>query len=114
MKVLAGTVRWRVALWSSLWITLIYSLFAGCVFLAFRYGCVAQSRTRLNNVLTLVEHEVSKAPDRLASIEKALPECSFYVLGEGRPQAAHSGLRHVVPAPLGAGRASQRSAMGRW
>lgn len=84
MKVLAGTVRWRVALWSSLWITLIYSLFAGCVFLAFRYGCVAQSRTRLNNVLTLVEHEVSKAPDRLASIEKALPECSFYVLGEGR------------------------------
>lgn len=84
MKALAGTVRWRLALWSSLLITLIYSLFAGCVFLAFRYGCVEESRTRLNNVLTLVEREVSKTPDRLASVEEALPACSFYVRDEGR------------------------------
>jgi heavy metal sensor kinase len=84
MRALAGTVRWRLTLWSSLSITLIYVLFAGCVFLAFRHGCIAQSRMRLENVLALVKREVLKTPNRLAAVEEALPACNFYVRDDQR------------------------------
>ena len=83
MKAWAGTIRWRLTCWYSLSIVLIYLLFAGCVFLTFRSGCVAQSRARLSGVSALLTNAVSQAPGRLVSVEEALPGCLFYVSAAG-------------------------------
>ena len=79
MTAFTGTVRWRLTLWYSVSISLIYLAFAGCVFLTFRHGCIAESRMRLNSALALVTGAVLKTSNRLALVEEALPACSFYV-----------------------------------
>ena len=107
MKAFAGTIRWRLTFWYSLSIVLIYLLFAGCVFLTFRYGCVAESRMRLDGVLSLVTRAISMTPGHLASVESALPDCAFYVASaDGRLiHASAAWNRTAMPAPA---RADQR------
>lgn len=102
MRALAGTIRWRLTCWYSLSIVLIYLLFAGCVFLTFRYGCVAESRMRLGGVSALLTNAVSKAPGRLASVEEALPGCLFYASSaDGRlVHASAAWTRTGMSAPV--------------
>lgn len=101
MKAFAGTVRWRLTLWYSLSIALIYLLFAICVFLTFRYGCIAESRMRLDGALSLVTSAVSKTPERLAAAEDALPGYGFYVASNDRQviHASAAWTRTAISAP---------------
>ncbi|WP_206956217.1 sensor histidine kinase [Trinickia acidisoli] len=117
MRALVGRVRWRMTLWYSLSIALIYLVFAGCVFLTFRYGCIAESRLRLNSALTLVTSALAKTPDRMASIESDFPACNFYVAANRRVLYASTGWAATgIAIPVGidsGGYAFRASASGR-
>lgn len=99
MKRFIGSVRWKMTLWYSVSIALIYFLFSGCVFLTFRHSCIAESRMRLDNELKLVMSAAGRAPDRLASIEADLPGSDFHVTADQRPLYASAGwLSAGIPA----------------
>ena len=80
MTAFPGSVRWRMTLWYSVSIATIYCLFSGCVFLTFRYSCIAESRARLDSDLALVTSAASRDPGRLASLEADFPAIRFHVL----------------------------------
>jgi heavy metal sensor kinase len=84
MNVFLRSIRWRLTSWYSISIALIFLGFACCVFLTYRYSCMAETRMRLNNELTLVASAVSNAPERLASIQEDFPASAFYVLADQR------------------------------
>lgn len=95
MKTFAGSIRWRMTLSYSVSISLIYLVFACCVFLTFRYGCIAESRARLDNELALVTQAISGAPDRLSTIAADFPASDFYVLADQRALYASPGWVHL-------------------
>jgi len=99
MKVFLGSVRWRLTLWYSVSIALIYFLFAGCVFLTFRYGCIAESRMRLDNELAHVTSAASKDPKRLVSVEDESPGRNFDVIADQRLLYASRGWTNSRIAP---------------
>ena len=82
MKAFPCSIRWRMTLSYSVSIALIYSIFACCVFVTFRYGCVAESRARLDNELALVTRAISAAPNRLPGVVADFPVSDFYVLAD--------------------------------
>lgn len=104
MRQFIGTVRFRMTLWYSVSIALIFFVFSGCVFLTFRHACIAESRMRLDNELALVASAAAKAPDRLASIQAYFPSSSFYVMDANRHRLyasadwANSGAPAAIPA----------------
>jgi len=74
----------------------VYFVFSGCVFLTFRHSCIAESRMRLDNELTLVMTAVEGAPHRLASIETEFPGSNFRVVTDRRPLYASAGWQLVA------------------
>lgn len=82
MKAFPCSIRWRMTLSYSVSISLIYAIFACCVFLTFRYGCIAESRVRLDNELALVTRAISAAPNRLPAVVADFPASDFYVLAD--------------------------------
>lgn len=91
MKRFIGSIRWKMTLWYSVSIALVYFLFSGCVFLTFRHSCIAESHMRLANALTLVMTAVEGAPHRLASIEAEFPDSNFHVVTDQRSLYASAG-----------------------
>ena len=101
MKQFIGSVRWRMTWWYSISIALIYLLFSGCVFLTFRYACIAQSRTTLNNELASVSRAAARAPGHPASIEAEFPGSNFYIMADQGPRYASAGWTNAgIPAAL--------------
>lgn len=101
MRRFVGSVRWRMTWWYSISIALIYLLFSGCVFLTFRYSCIAESRMRLDNELASVTHAVARASNRPATVEADFPRSNFFVTADHGPHYASSGwIKAGIPASL--------------
>jgi heavy metal sensor kinase len=101
MRLVLGSVRWRLTIWYSLSIALTYFLFSSCVFWMFRFGCIAQSHMQLDNEFSLVANAVAKAPGQLKAIEDSTPVRNFYVLYDHSPLYISSGwARAGIPSAM--------------
>lgn len=101
MKVFSASVRWRMTLWYSVSIAAIYFLFAGCVFLTFRYSCIAESRMRLSNELMLVTSATSHSLGRLTALEADYSAIRFHVLaGQQTIYASHGWTSAELPSDV--------------
>lgn len=101
MNIVLHSIRWRLTSWYSISIALIFLAFACCVFLTFRYSCMAESRMRLNNELTLVASAASRAPERLAAIQEDFPASAFYVVAdEGRSYVSAGWEKSGLPSSI--------------